>query len=55
MSTVRAELKRITLSSRSVRILRMTWPSLQSVLGYFFRGLSNWCVKFFDYVLLVPG
>jgi len=55
MTTVRAEIKRTTFPSKSIRILRMTQSSLQLVLGYISRDLSNWCVKFFDYVLLVPG
>jgi hypothetical protein len=51
LTTVRTELKRTTFTSKSILIQ----SSFQWALGYFFRDLNNWCIKFFDYVLLLPG
>jgi hypothetical protein len=43
-TTVRAELKRTSFTSKSIRIQ----SSLQWALGYISRDLNKGCIKFFD-------
>jgi hypothetical protein len=55
MNTVRAELKRTTFSSKSIRALWMTQSSMQGVLEYFFRGFKQLVHEVFRLRLVCVG